>query len=84
MKLLSAHTHKVYKPVEMLARLYVLDSLTYPDEAKYWLSYAQKLAREMIEDPSLPRNRDTMASKKAETHLKRVTALECAWLIDLD
>ena len=51
MTLLSAKTHRVYKAVEMLARLYVLDSLTYPDEAKYWLTYAKLLAIEQLEDP---------------------------------
>lgn len=38
------HLPAVYKPVEMIARLYVLDSLQYPDEAEYWLNYAHKLA----------------------------------------
>lgn len=49
MQLLKS-SHRVYKPVEMLARLYVLDSLNYPEEAKYWLKYATKLAGQHIND----------------------------------
>ena len=38
------HLPGVYKPVEMIARLYVLDSLKYPKESEYWLNYAIYLA----------------------------------------
>ena len=78
-------THKVYKAVEMLARLYVLDSLSYPDEAKYWLRYATKLAGQQIDELSyvVDNNTETIAGRKSKTHMKRLQALECAYLIDL-
>ena len=37
------HLPAILKPAEMLARLYVLDSHTYPEEAEYWLNYNFKL-----------------------------------------
>lgn len=42
--LLETHLPAVYKPIEMIARLYVSDSLRYPQQAEYWLDYAHELA----------------------------------------
>ena len=83
MQLLKS-SHRVYKPVEMLARLYILDSLSYPEEAKYWLKYATKLAGQHINDLETASDSQTLAEKKALTHMKRVQVLECAFLIDQD
>ena len=61
MKLLGMnHLPAVYKPVEMIARLYVLDSLQYPDEAEYWLNYAHNLATKLYESHKM-----SMGSVKA-------------------
>ena len=63
----------------MIARLYVLDSLTYPEEASYWLNYAFKLAYQMFNDCPNEKAQDT---QKILTNLKRCQAMQCAWLID--
>lgn len=49
-KLLVKHLPGIYKPVEMIARLYVSDSLRYPEQAEYWLDYAHILAVKMLEE----------------------------------
>ena len=36
----------IYKPVEMLARVYVQQNIKYTDESEYWLDYASLLAQE--------------------------------------
>ena len=69
----------VYKPVEMIARLYVLDSITYPHEAEYWLQYAHSLAVLMYEDCD---DEEASRVRKLMTNVKRCQALNCAWLID--
>lgn len=50
--LLEVHLPAVYKPVEMIARIYVSDSLRYPQQAEYWIDYAHELAVKMLVDSS--------------------------------
>lgn len=49
-KLLPDHLPGIFKPVEMIARLYVSDSLRYPTQAEYWLDYAHILSVKMLEE----------------------------------
>jgi len=64
----SKHLPHIYKPVEMIARLYVSDSLKYAREAEYWLEYAHRLAQQMLRNCPDAAAQHTL---KLQTNLKR-------------
>ena len=78
--LLEVHLPEVYKAVEMIARLYVSDSLRYPDQAEYWLNYAHELAAKMLMD--CKEEGEGHQTRRLLTNVKRCQALRCAFLMD--
>lgn len=68
----------------MIARMYLQDSLKYGEECEYWLSYAEMLATEMLDDEKeshqrLNRSSDTM---RMPALVKRIQIMRIALFID--
>ena len=59
----------VYKPLELICRIYVQDSLTYPRQAAYWLEYAHDIATKIYDECT---DKAQIKQTKALTNLKRV------------
>lgn len=74
----------VIKTVEMIARSYLQDSHKYEEESEYWLSYAENLATEMLQDEidqhaRFGRSTDTM---RMPALMKRIQVMRIALFID--
>ena len=70
----------------MIARSYLQDSHKYEEESEYWLSYAENLATEMLQDEidqhaRFGRSTDTM---RMPALMKRIQVMRIALFIDQD
>ena len=79
--LMIPNLQMVYKPIELIARIYVSETLDYPEQSQYWVMYAHELAEHIYDDCQ---SQNEIDITKSETNLKRVQSLSCAYLIDND